>query len=937
MKVISDKLREELLSRARSRRDNLPGSLGELFDGLESLDELRQGCLAFLLAELPETDLLNYDLNFFLEHIEQSLRSCSVGTWANTLRDEFFLVYILMPRVNTEPLVLHRDYFRKELEDSLKDLSLEEAILECNYYCYSKGTYQSTDGRTVSPLTFVDRAGGRCGEESTFVVSVLRSVGIPARQMYSPYWAHTDDNHAWVEAWTGSSWAYFGACEPEARLNCGWFDGAARRAKLILSRTFSELSVPGDDYLAGAIPRGLVNQSKEYFATHNLKINLHYGEEILSKKILSLNILNYASDSPILTLEADSKGETSVDISEGSLLISVTHKGLVFEKWIEINEDYIFDFDLRDIISDVISSLDLSHTKFDSDSLLKYFDELNDEGELSNSRLDQRLINQIQLEILKLNERDQGLFRAPSIKETNVEEISAEAAEIHKKKFEEAKAKLDATNDSFFKLDEKAEEDDIDMGLVRNKSRKRRTRENILHWARLNMPRVEKLLDEDSEDLTYEQKLSLFTCLSNKDISDISEEVFYDHGSAFLHKDEDLSRENVTEEVWEKYILSPRFERENLSAWRGYLNSCIDDELKDKWRESPRLIEEWVKCNVSVPKTSDYGGIYVQPEKCMEHLRGNAWSRRLLTLAISRSIGVAAYSESMSQRAMFVKGDAAIPFRQEDILLEVDPKEKARLTLEKKNESDIFSYSSQFSLKQLASGSWRHVNPENIDLSDNKSSDLLLDPGIYAINIVKRLQNGDQVFTRKFFCLDKGDEFTLVMSLPEESEDVGRIKFVDFRLKKMDFCSYENTISDNKNEVVDSGFSEISAEELFAAGQRIFIFLEASGEPYSHLINDLNHSIGDLKKYSDLFTFVVSKKEDVLEERLAKFKEELGLTSFYLMDAELPKYLYNKFCCSLRELPIVTLFDNDGGLLFSSTGYRINTDQELLQYLRRIN
>ncbi|MBO6059975.1 MAG: transglutaminase domain-containing protein, partial [Bacteroidaceae bacterium] len=78
------------------------------------------------------------------------------------------------------------------------------------------------------------------GEESTFTVAALRSVGIPARQVYCPRWAHTDDNHAWVEVWicnsgparTGS-WHFMGACEPEATLDKGWFNWASSRAMLV--------------------------------------------------------------------------------------------------------------------------------------------------------------------------------------------------------------------------------------------------------------------------------------------------------------------------------------------------------------------------------------------------------------------------------------------------------------------------------------------------------------------------------------------------------------------------------------------------------------------------------------------------------------------------------------------------------------------------------
>ena len=84
----------------------------------------------------------------------------------------------------------------------------------------------------------VKTAYGRCGEESTFTVAALRSVGIPARQVYTPRWAHTDDNHAWVEAWADGKWYFFGACEPEPVLNLGWFNAPASRGMLMHTKVF---------------------------------------------------------------------------------------------------------------------------------------------------------------------------------------------------------------------------------------------------------------------------------------------------------------------------------------------------------------------------------------------------------------------------------------------------------------------------------------------------------------------------------------------------------------------------------------------------------------------------------------------------------------------------------------------------------------------------
>ena len=147
--------------------------------------------------------------------------------------------------------------FFDELKDRVKGLSLYDAVLEVNHWCHEKVIYTPSDGRTSSPLASVKTAYGRCGEESTFTVAALRSVGIPARQVYTPRWAHTDDNHAWVEAWVNGKWYFLGACEPEPVLNAG--SGSPERC-----RKFSDHKrlfhgpERGNDRFCGTLSAGIV-------------------------------------------------------------------------------------------------------------------------------------------------------------------------------------------------------------------------------------------------------------------------------------------------------------------------------------------------------------------------------------------------------------------------------------------------------------------------------------------------------------------------------------------------------------------------------------------------------------------------------------------------------------------------------------------------------
>ena len=118
---------------------------------------------------------------------------------------------MLHPRVNEEELCDCRGFFYAQIRGRIEGLSAREAILAINEWNAEQVCYRATDERTISALGAWRSGFGRCGEESTFAVNVLRAAGIPARQVYTPRWAHCDDNHAWVEAYCGGAWHFFGA------------------------------------------------------------------------------------------------------------------------------------------------------------------------------------------------------------------------------------------------------------------------------------------------------------------------------------------------------------------------------------------------------------------------------------------------------------------------------------------------------------------------------------------------------------------------------------------------------------------------------------------------------------------------------------------------------------------------------------------------------
>ena len=197
-------------------------NIKELFNG--PLTPEQRQALQVLYAYMPLPDVTDHSADFFLDNVNASLQARQEMPWGKTVPDREFRHFVLPVRVNNETIDLHRPVFYNELKERVKHLSMRDAILEINHWCHEKATYQPSDGRTHAPLATVYTAIGRCGEESTFTVAALRAMGIPSRQVYTPRWAHTDDNHAWVEAWADGQWYFLGACEPEPVLNLAWFN-----------------------------------------------------------------------------------------------------------------------------------------------------------------------------------------------------------------------------------------------------------------------------------------------------------------------------------------------------------------------------------------------------------------------------------------------------------------------------------------------------------------------------------------------------------------------------------------------------------------------------------------------------------------------------------------------------------------------------------------
>lgn len=329
---------------------------GELFDIFnEKISTEEKEALQFLYAYMTLSDIADHSGEYFLDNIRLSFKIREASSWGKNIPEDIFRHFVLPIRVNNENLDNSREYIQNELWPRVKHLSMYDAVLEANHWCHEKAIYTPSDIRTSSPLATIKTAYGRCGEESTLLVAALRAIGIPARQVYTPRWAHTDDNHAWVEAWVDGEWFFLGACEPEPVLNLGWFNSPASRGMLMHTKVFGSYNGKEEKMLQTAnyteinIIENYADKASVTVTVKDDKGNTVEGANVEFK------IYNYGEFFTVYKQKSNTQGQISLSAGLGDMLVYASHGDKFGLRKVSFGKDKTVDIVLEHNINEAYS------------------------------------------------------------------------------------------------------------------------------------------------------------------------------------------------------------------------------------------------------------------------------------------------------------------------------------------------------------------------------------------------------------------------------------------------------------------------------------------------------------------------------------------------------------------------------------------------------
>lgn len=672
--------------------------------------------LRFLYAYMPLADATDYLVDFFLKNVRASEKAKREMPWGGQVPELLYRHFVLPVRVNNEALDSARWVFYKDLRQRVERLPMKDAILEVNHWCHEHVTYRPSDARTSSPLATIRTATGRCGEESTLLVAALRAVGIPARQVYTPRWAHTDDNHAWVEAWADGKWWFLGACEPEPVLNLGWFNAPASRAMLMHTRVFGDYQGP-EEVLLRTPCNTEINLIANYADTQSLDFSVldDKGRPVSGARV-DFCIYNYAELCPVVTKYTAANGHVALSAGRGDMMVWASKGGK-------------FGFAKASFASGGSVTVCLSHT--------------------ANAKAKGETLRRDSFDIV------------PPPEKPRLPYVSAEQRAENNRRFEHEDSLRHAYTASFLTHDA-ALQALRQRGVDASEQDMERMAEYLVKSEGNHEVMLDFLYNHCFLGFPEENKLAfdMLATLSDKDLRDITPEILEDNVSPMSS-------------------LSPRVESEMITRpfKRFFLINVGERQIK-AFRQDPERLVGWIKKNIRMNPDEASLMIAQTPVGAFEHRITDHRSRSILFVDMARSFGITARVDAVTQKTQYEKDGKWVDVYFDGRPAKAAPQGTLRLKYNGNGTIDDPKYFSHFTISRInADGTTTLLDyPSSaITWGNTFRQGIKLDAGQYILVSGTRLASGSVMAETQLFTVAENKETTVDMHLRTSPTEVSVI------------------------------------------------------------------------------------------------------------------------------------------------------------------
>lgn len=828
--------------------------------------------LLFLYDNMSLPDRVDYDTAFYRTQVQLALQARKDMSWGKSVPEREFRHFVLPPRVSNEDLDSARSVFFRELQPRLKGLSMQEAILEVNHWCHEHVTYRPTNARTLSPLATYRTAYGRCGEESVFLVAALRSVGIPARQVYTPRWAHTDDNHAWVEAWADGRWYFLGACEPEPILNMGWFNESASRGMLMHTKVFGNYDGP-EEVVNRQYALTEINVIENYAPARRLTVTvLDSLDRPVPDAVVDFKVYNYAEFFTVARKTTDADGHASLTAGYGDMLVwAFTPTALAFQK--------------VSFATDSLLTLKLDNPKFH-------------EGALS-------IVNcplSIDLDITP-----------PS--------VSAHLPTVTPEQRAENDRRL-AIEDSIRHAYEATMPD-------------QRSRGNHAVIAAFRDSATTLGLSDIAEQL--------INVLPDKDLQDITLDVLLDNLPTYSTHHSKHSAPSLTGRLGGEsslYLLSPRIERERLTAYKAPLRAAFtaDSSFFTHHSSLPLALIAWTRDSLTLIDDQNPQRLRMQPLGVYRSRTADRMGRDIFFVAACRALGIPARINEINGKVQYF-ADSRWTDVTFDTPLDSSPHGeigRGLLTYTPSPHIPDAKYYTHFTLSRLTAENRLQLltYPEEATWQNTFAKGVTLDAGTYLLTTGIRMADGSVRAHLQTFTITADATTTLPLTLRSATDAVAVIGSLNAEDLYLPLSVDSGQLISSPDGEAGRGLSLLSTcgRGYYALG-----LIAPNQEPTNHALRDIARVSADFDAWGRKLVLLF---EDAEAASRFNYAEIQGLPATTVWGADIngniKQEIIEQMHLTSSALPIFLICDSFNRVVFVQQGYTIGLGEQMLKIIKQL-
>ncbi|WP_308782857.1 transglutaminase domain-containing protein [uncultured Blautia sp.] len=413
---------------------------------------------------------------------------------------------------------------------------------------------------------------------------------------------------------------------------------------------------------------------------------------------------------------------------------------------------------------------------------------------------------------------------------------------------------------------------------------------------------TEENTEDEEEGLLREELLNVLT---EKDRTDCRAEVLEEHLRFAMPYEEELEHS-----VFVNYVLNPRIDDEVLMKYREVIENTFSEEEKLCFRENPASIWTEVDKRINSIPERERASVITTPAGCLKTKVGSILSKKILFVAIARTLGIP---------ARLNPEDRSMEYRKDGRFIPVLPEaEKNCHIVLKAGDGTQWKYFQNWSMAKLENGTYTSLRLGGLLWKD----DLLeadLEAGTYRITTSNRLPNGNMFAYVYYFSVDAGDkkEISMILRQADLEDMLENIELPEFQLRK----------DEDGNEVVQ-------ASELTAEGKHILMFLEESREPTEHILNEMMEQPEEFRKICSRILFVVQSqtalKDPTISKALSMFPE---IQVYYDYFADHIELLGRRLYVDHEKLPLIIVTSEKLNGIYATSGYNVGTGDMLLRLM----